>query len=167
MDYENYKKVTYHWGASVKIMTSVIFLLLFFTGVGLAYPHWGLGGIIVILIVLLPFFICLLYLPLYLQFTKYELIIKRVKGKIIIPLSDIKAINSIDKKQISSAVRLWGSGGLFGYLGIFSNQRFGRFKMYTTELSHLYMIVTETKKIVVSCRDEKLISEICTLLNES
>lgn len=54
-----------------------------------------------------------------------------------------------------------GVGGLFGIYGDFRNDEIGRFRMSVTNMNNTILIVTKTKKYVVSCDEpDKLYSAI-------
>lgn len=159
MDCGNSNKVPFHWAKSTVIITVLVFLILFFAAVRLAYVYKNINRYILFSAALSPFFLTFLYLPLSIYANDGFLIIRRIKGKIRIPIADIEFISKIDKTEIQSSIRIWGSGGLFGYSGIFSHPKFGKFNMYATELSHLYSIKTQNRTYIISCRNAKINAE--------
>ncbi len=80
------------------------------------------------------------------------------------PFSDVKlSRNSIEKitllqnNDLKMSIRLFGSGGLFGYYGIFTNSKFGKMTWYATQRSNMLLIETKSnKKIVISPDDYQL-----------
>ena len=60
--------------------------------------------------------------------------------------------------------RLFGNGGLFGFIGIFYHREFGKYHAYVTNFEHAVVIMFADKRIVVSPHNPKIfvqnISEI-------
>lgn len=160
MDCDKYRKVFFHWDKTVIIITIIVFLLLLGTAIGVTYPAWNIRVGIVYLVILSPIIITFLYLPIYLKVDDSNLIIRRIKGKRKIPIESMDSILPIEKRDIASSTRIWGSGGLFGYIGTFKNSKYGRYKMYATELSNLYLIKTSNSYFVVSCQNSQFITTL-------
>lgn len=161
MDYENYKSITwFHWEPTVIFITTFVSIILLGTIIAIAYPLWNIRVIILSAIIFIPLIITLLYCPLYLKINNGTLIIRQIKGEMKIPITEIKSVTPINKTSITSSIRVFGSGGLFGYLGIFKNNRIGKFHMYATELTNLYTIQTSTKTYVICCRNKALMQHI-------
>lgn len=74
-------------------------------------------------------------------------------------MSEIIETKRISKSDIDNSIRTFGSGGLFGYLGLFKNNRLGNYTMYATELNNLIFIRTCNKKYVFSCSHSKEVVE--------
>ena len=68
-------------------------------------------------------------------------------------------IKKISKSDIENSIRRFGSGGLFGYLGLFKSDSLGNYTMYATDLSNLIFIRTNNKKYVFSCSCHKEVVE--------
>lgn len=160
MDYGNDNATRFHWEPTVIIITALVFLVLLGTVVGITYPLWSIKVVIVGIVIFSPLLVTFLYCPTHLCFNNKTLIIKRIKGAIKIPVTEIKTVAPIKKSEITSSIRIFGSGGLFGYLGIFKNRRMGKFYMYATELSDLYVIKTHNKTYVICCRNRMLIQAL-------
>lgn len=97
----------------------------------------------------------LAYAPLYIEVTVDSLIVKRVFGSLVIPRSNIVSIGLYTSRF---GVRKFGSGGLFGYLGWFWTSEVGNYFSYSTDENSQILIVTPTRKYVISCekREELL-----------
>lgn len=76
--------------------------------------------------------------------------IRRFFKPIEIPFSEIVEIKSLEKNELSGSIRLFGSGGLFGYFGRFSNKKLGIYFLYTSNLKELLLIKTSKKIYVIS-----------------
>jgi hypothetical protein len=59
---------------------------------------------------------------------------------------------SLVDRPYSTAIRLWGNGGLFAGTGIFWNRTYGVFRAYVTRAkpSEMVLVETETEKILIS-----------------
>jgi len=93
--------------------------------------------------------------PRYIVLTDDKLIVKKIFGTFSIERSNIKRIESYTPD--SSEVRLFGSGGFFGYLGKFSNAKIGSYRSFVCSFKQAFLIQTfDGKKYVFSCenRDE-------------
>ena len=67
-----------------------------------------------------------------------------------IALSQIKTIE-VKPNAMMGSLRKWGIGGLFSYLGYFSNQILGDYKAYATHRKKTVLITTkENNQIVIS-----------------
>ncbi|MDN0053331.1 PH domain-containing protein [Bacteroides caecigallinarum] len=96
------------------------------------------------------------FMPIRLTLRNDKITLQRLFGAINIPIKDIIAIKAIPNSETAFSIRIFGSGGLFGYLGKFKNPKLGSYTMYATNLNELVLIRTNSKKYVFSCkgRDE-------------
>lgn len=100
----------------------------------------------------------LLLMPLRLTFEDDKITLHRLVGPNYIPSKDIIELMAIPNSEIAYSIRLFGSGGLFGYLGKFRNKKLGNYTMYATNLNELILIRTNRKTYVFSCKNrDKLI----------
>ncbi len=73
--------------------------------------------------------------------------------KIVIPRSAIVSITPCNARDaLRGSMRLFGSGGFLGYIGVFRNSRLGRFSMYITSRESLILVKTETKTYIFNCK---------------
>lgn len=93
-------------------------------------------------ILLLAFF---LKMPLNTIITKDSITVNQIIGKIEFKKSECK-IKKIDALTIKGSIRLFASGGMGGYIGIFKNDKLGKYTMYAITTKNLYLITTETGK---------------------
>ncbi len=77
------------------------------------------------------------------------LVIRRLVGSIRIPLSEIREVRAVERLDLHGSIRLWGSGGLFGYYGLYRTPGLGMCKWYVTDRSRP-VIVTAEKIFVLS-----------------
>ena len=90
--------------------------------------------------------------PLAIRIGDEAIQIRRPVGCTAIPVGQIVSVQRVDFSEIRHAIRLFGSGGIFGYVGWFYNSRYGRFLMYATETDNLVLIRTADRSYIVSCR---------------
>lgn len=65
--------------------------------------------------------------------------------------STITNVRLLSREGMKFTIRTFGVGGLFGYWGMFSNSRIGRFRMFATRRDRTVLIeTTEGKKIVIT-----------------
>lgn len=67
--------------------------------------------------------------------------INRIAGKFFINRKDIKSISAIDKKEIGTAWRTMGNGGLFGYTGYYSSSKLGKMRWFVSQRKN-YVLIT-------------------------
>ena len=91
-----------------------------------------------LIVLIAPYF----FKPKGFRFTSESLGIERLRNTITIPYNQISTIQK--GKWTWQAVRLGGSGGLYGYLGLYHLFGIGRVWMYTTNRHK--MVLLETKK---------------------
>lgn len=107
----------------------------------------------------------LLLMPLRLTIENNKIILHRLIGSIHIPLKDIIELRGIPNSETAYSIRLFGSGGLCGYLGKFRNKKLGNYTMYATNLNELILIRTDRKAYVFSCKNrDKFIESFNSLL---
>ncbi len=94
------------------------------------------------------------YMPIRLTIENDKIILYRLFGAINIPIKDIIEIKAIPKSETAFSIRIFGSGGLFGYLGRFKNPKLGSYTMYATNMNKLIFIRTSRKKYVFSCKNK-------------
>lgn len=78
--------------------------------------------------------------------------VKQLVGRKEFKQSEITRITAISEHQINNSTRLFGSGGLCGYIGWFKNPLIGKYYMITNNLHDLLLIETPSRKYVINCR---------------
>ena len=149
------------WSKFVKITTIVLSLILSLTEaliIVIFYKHsqnwsdalWCIGLFIIILIITAC---TIAFTPLSLTLTETDLILMRPIGRRIFPLKDINDVGTYTSDL--SEVRLFGSGGFYGFIGVYFNIKFGRYIAYVGDFSEAFYITTNSrkKKYVLSCED--------------
>jgi hypothetical protein len=147
--------IPFKWSTAVTIITistlAVTLGVIFFT----IYVKLKTFEIIPVLIfssIILILIGVFLYMPVKVQVQEDSISIKRVMGEHKIVFNDINTIEPISKSDIANAIRLFGSGGLFGYYGYFRNAKIGKFVMYATNTDSLIKIKSTKGVVVISCQ---------------
>ena len=92
----------------------------------------------------------LLTMPRYLLVDDKSIVITHPIGQTVILKSDIIEVRAIERSDIRGSIRLFGSGGFFGWFGIFRNSKLGTYRLYSGQLENLYLIKTSTKSYIIS-----------------
>ena len=90
-------------------------------------------------------------MPIRLKANDEKITVRRLFGSLEMPLNEVIETKRISKSEIDGSIRTFGSGGLFGYLGRFKNDKLGNYSMYATELNNLILVRTNNKNYVFSC----------------
>ncbi|MDR1683037.1 MAG: PH domain-containing protein [Candidatus Symbiothrix sp.] len=146
------------WNSTVKVITWIVVPLLMYAEYILINQLLHQFDIVSLLasiglpVILLYF---LLQMATFVELTENQLIIHRLRGNLIISIQSIKNINFPVGQY---GIRLFGSGGLFGYIGLFYNRQIGNFYSYIGNRSQSFWIETENgKKYALSCENRDLV----------
>ena len=154
-------KLKVNWSTSVTVITlttSVVLLVATGFMIKLLYDNLGspILNAVFVIIVMGTFLYLALQLPRYIILTDDKLIVKKLFGTFSIERSKIKHIESY--MPDSSEIRLFGSSGLFGYLGKFSNAKIGSYRSFVCDFKQAFLIQTfDRKNYVFSCENRDLI----------
>ncbi len=105
-------------------------------------------------IIILPYF----YAPRSYELAENGLIIKRVAGNVIIPYEEIRNFYVVDIGL--KVVRLWASGGLYGYFGLFYVPKIGRVWAYLKRRRNVVVIEADKKYAVAPENLELFLEEL-------
>ena len=70
------------------------------------------------------------------------------------PLSDIRSVTAVEKKNLKGSIRTFGVGGLFGYFGLFRNNTYGNMVWYATRRDRFVVIERSNGKTIVITPDD-------------
>lgn len=131
-------------------VTSILLVAMLVYG-AIAVWSAGMTAVIVtyIIFILLAIWV-LLTMPRYLIIQNGLLIITHPIGRTVIEKSQVVKIEAIERSDLRGSLRLFGSGGFFGWFGIFRNSKFGVYRIYCGQLENLYHIKTLTKSYIIS-----------------
>lgn len=156
MDLENnYISLPFNWSGGVWAVTIVTLVVLAGAGFYLESLQWPRSMLwlkyLLTIILLTTVIAGVGYMPMRLKANDEKVTVRRLFGSLEIPLNEVIDTRRIFKSEIDGSIRTFGSGGLFGYLGRFKNDRLGNYTMYATELNNLILVRTNNKKYVFSC----------------
>lgn len=105
--------------------------------------------------------------PRYYSLDTCGLRISRPVGSILIPYKQIKFAGYIAREDLGNYIRLFACSGLFGYFGLYSSKKAGRFSMWCTNKKNMVAITrTDDKVIILSPPDpDAFIDHINSYLN--
>jgi hypothetical protein len=95
--------------------------------------------------------------PTSYEITNENLVIHQPVKAIKISLASIK---NIEQTEPGYSMRLFGSGGLFGYYGLFSSNKLGRHYRYTGNNKDLVFVNTGKKNYLLSIHDQLFFDEL-------
>lgn len=93
------------------------------------------------------------YSPRAYRVSSQIITVRRLIGSVRVPLEDLRALRKIEPDDLRGCMRLWGSGGLFGYYGLFRTTRLGRCTWYATNRKKLIVAIGAKKTTVFSPDD--------------
>lgn len=141
------------WNAQVIVITVICMVIL--AGVALmtafaATPdhiwlEYGLGVGFMVIVVTFA------HTPRYLSIDRDRIVCKKMIGSVEIPVSMVISMEAIPPAVLKGSIRIFGSGGMFGYLGRFRNRAVGPYTMYATSSRNLLMVKTIARTYVFSC----------------
>lgn len=82
------------------------------------------------------------------------LIRKQLLPKTIL-LQDIKSFETIAYKDLKIRLRLWGSGGLWGWFGLFLSSEYGKINLQCTERDNLILFYTKQDQYFVLSPEDR------------
>ena len=131
-------------------VTSILLIALLVYG-AIAVWSAGLTAVIVTYIIFgIVTIWVLLTMPRYLLLDDKSIVITHPIGQSVILKSDIIEVRAVERSELLGSIRLFGSGGFFGWFGIFRNSKFGTYRLYCGLLENLYLINTLTRNYIIS-----------------
>jgi len=83
------------------------------------------------------------------------LLVDRLAGTVRIALDGIREARRTTPEDLRGCIRLWGSGGLFGYYGLFSTSKLGKSTWYVTNRSKSVVLISDRKTVLISPDDQE------------
>ena len=93
------------------------------------------------------------YSPRGYLLTDRSILVQRLAGQPRIALDDVREARRATPDDLRRSIRLRGSGGLFGYYGLFRSAKLGKFKAYVTNKNNRVVVITGSKTAVFSPDD--------------
>ncbi|HXP89260.1 MAG TPA: PH domain-containing protein [Bryobacteraceae bacterium] len=110
-------------------------------------------NVIVAIVSILVIALAYAYSPRGYTIADRSVLIKRPIGNVRVPLDDVREARPASSDDYSGCIRLWGSGGLFGYYGLFRTDKLGRCTWYATDRSRAVVLITAAKTALFSPDD--------------
>lgn len=114
-----------------------------------AAPH----GVVLGCLVLMTLPLAYMYSPRAYRIEGRSIVVKRLVGNVNVPLDGIRAARRINADDLRGCIRLFGSGGLFGYYGLFRTSSLGRCTWYVTNRKNAVVVIGASKTTVYSPDD--------------
>lgn len=144
------------WGLAVKITTvAVVALLMGVSILGSRHLPDSTPLFARLSATLLPLAILAGTLPFIVRgyvIADRELRIERVGWQNHISLAEVATVTA-DPEAMRGSIRLFGSGGLFGFFGWFRNRTLGTYRAYGTDPKHAVVLKLKSRTMVVTPHD--------------
>ena len=145
------------WGWLVVIITITVSLIVVWLNVQLVFSLLNSENYISRGIILVIFNsvigITVLQTPRFVKTCDKKILLKKIYGKFEINYSEIQAVAPFNP---GLSLRVFGSGGFLGFLGIFSSEKYGWYKSYIGNAKQSFLIITKNnKKYVFSCENSE------------
>lgn len=139
-------------GTSILLLSAIVIL----------YATSGFDMWYALLLLMAIFFVAYLYRPLHYNVEQATLSIKRPLNSLDIALSDIKKASLITQDDLGMAIRLFASGGMWGYYGFFYSFKMGKMWWYVTQRQNYVLIQTtdDTQYLLSPDQPEQLINAL-------
>lgn len=106
------------------------------------------------------FFLCALFSVRGYRLDGNNLIVCRPGWRTRLPLQDVQSV-SHQPEATKGSIRIFGNGGLFGFIGLFRSQKLGRYRAFATDLTHSVVIRMPVKTIVITPDDpDRFVDEV-------
>ena len=139
-----------HFAASydltTKIVSAIVVVILLAVA---AAVHNIFVGCLTLLVLIFAF----AYSPRAYVISERAITVGRLIGNVLVPMENVREARRSDADDLRGCVRLWGSGGLFGYYGLFTTTKLGRCTWYVTNRKNMVVIVAESKTTLYSPDD--------------
>ena len=156
------------WGRQLKLITTLCGFILFGISAALLAnapenPPWTyqVGTWMPPAI----FALCALFSVRGYSLQENNLIVHRPGWRTRIPLAELQSV-SHQPDATGGSIRIFGNGGLFGFIGLFRNQKLGRYRAFATDLAHTVVIRLPVRTIVVTPGDpQRFVSTLTPFIN--
>ena len=96
--------------------------------------------------------VCLTYAysPRGYEISDRFVVVDRLIGSVRVPFESIREIRRATTDDLRWCIRLWGSGGMFGYFGLFRTSALGIATWYVTNRRNIVVVITDSKTVLFS-----------------
>ena len=84
-----------------------------------------------------------------------QLYVLRPGWRSSVSLKDLQSVTA-DPQAMDGSIRLFGNGGLFGYLGLFRNNKLGRYRVFATDAARSVILRFPAKTWVITPDDPQV-----------
>jgi len=137
---------TASYDSFTKILSALVCLGLLAVIIATHNPVISILAIVVILI-------SFAYSPRGYVLSDRSILVRRLAGPARIPLEDVREVRRSTPEDSRGCIRLWGSGGFFGYYGLFTSAKLGKFTGYVSNRNNSVVVVTGSKTALFSPDD--------------
>lgn len=142
-----------------KVITTIVLLLIAYV-VFFVLPKQKENLYIVKVVFIFIFIGVYIFRPKYYWIDEQWVTIVTKGIKIKIPINEIREVIIIENSQQLKGLRIFGSGGLFGYFGYYYLFKYGMVLAFTSRLNPQILILTEHRKYLISPDDINMADEI-------
>jgi hypothetical protein len=96
---------------------------------------------------------CVAYSPRAYEIEGQTILVKRLAGAARVTLQGVRDVHRTTPEDLRGCIRLWGSGGLFGYYGLFRTAKLGKSTWYVTSRNNSVVVITAAKTVLFSPDD--------------
>ena len=133
-------------------MAKVITVLVNSLFLGFSSLHWALSlGFLALVTSLTAGFF---YIRHY-EITADSIIIHHFLRKVVIPRTALTQVEALEEGALDNSWRLFGSGGFFGYFGLFSSKTYGKMHWYVSARKQAVLVKTAEKTYILSPDNRK------------
>jgi Bacterial PH domain len=132
-----------------RVTKSISALVCLFLLAVMAATHSLVFCVLAVLLILVSY----AYSPRGYVIADRSIAVQRLAGRPRIALDDVRELRRATPDDSSGAIRLWGSGGLFGYYGLFSSAKLGKFTAYVINRNNKVLVVSGSKTVLFSPDD--------------
>ncbi|HHW41793.1 MAG TPA: hypothetical protein GXX19_11740 [Syntrophomonadaceae bacterium] len=130
---------------------------------GLTFWIWIVSGeetealIFTLFLVWGPLAVTLLFAPRGYLVSREGIVIRRAVGSFTIPAAEVESVELVGR--VRPGIRLWASGGLFGWFGLFTLKDGGTAKVYATRWERMVRIKTRREIYLLSPAEPEAFTE--------
>lgn len=134
------------YDSTTKIVSSIVAALLIAVSL-------GIGNAIVAGLTAVVLFLSYAWSPRGYTVAERSIVVHRLIGRVTIPLDAVREARRAAAEDLTGCIRLFGSGGMFGYYGVFRTAKLGRSTWYMTKRANGVVIVAANKTYLLSPDD--------------
>lgn len=135
------------------ILTPLIIVALAALAVFMYFTESTQYFLLLVLFFTLTHFLTWAFHPRHYEVNDEDIRVVRFFKSRLFPFSGITEVSALPREAIKGSMRIFGSGGMFGYFGRFRNKTLGTYIMHVTDRDKLVLLRSEGKTILVSPDD--------------